>query len=305
MVAAQKVIEFIRNPDYRFLVLAGHGCYHSMPDEEYLKRRFHARMGYSLDLSHPQTYNEKLQWLKLYDRKPNYTKMVDKLEAKEYVSSIIGEEYIIPTLGVWDRFEDIDFDSLPNQFVLKCTHDSGGIVICRDKRVLNKAAAARKIKKSLRNSFYWIGREWPYKDVKPRIIAEKYMEDDETSELRDYKFFTFNGKAKALYIATDRQLEGVETKFDFFDMDYHHLPFTNGHPNAPKLPDKPKKFDEMRKLAELLGSGMPQLRVDFYEANGRVFFGELTFFHMSGLVPFNPNEWDKTFGAWIELPEKS
>lgn len=254
-------------------------------------------------MTDPITFNEKLQWLKLYDHKPVYTTMVDKYEAKQYVADRIGKEYIIPTLGVWDRFDEIDFSKLPDQFVLKCTHDSGGLVICKDKSQLDLDSARKKINNCLKRNYFWVGREWPYKNVKPRIIAEKYMEDPETKELRDYKFFCFNGVAKALFIASDRQTAGEETKFDFFDINFNHLPFTNGHPNAEIAPTKPDSFSEMVTLAEKLSKGIPHVRVDFYDVNGKVYFGELTFSHWSGFVPFRPKEWDEIFGSWIVLPE--
>ena len=186
-----------------------------IPDRLYLKWLFRLKMGKKLDLDNPRTFSEKLQWLKLYNRKPEYTQMVDKYEAKRYVAGIIGEEYIIPTLGVWDRVEDINFDQLPNQFVLKCTHDSGGIVICSDKSKLDINAAKKKLKRSLTRDFYAQNREWPYKNVKRRIIGEEYMVDESGYELKDYKWFCYNGEPKALFIATDRGLEGEETKFDF------------------------------------------------------------------------------------------
>ena len=298
------IYRYVISPDYRFLINAHFGMYDKMPDEEYLKRAFKAAMGKELDLEDPKTFNEKIQWLKLYDRKPIYTTMVDKYEVKQYVADRIGAEYIIPTLGVWDQFEDIDFDSLPEQFVLKCTHDSGGLVICRDKSKLDKKAAKKKINASLKQNYYLQGREWPYKNVKPRIIAEVYMEDTTTRELRDYKFFCFNGVAKAVFVATDRQTPGEETKFDFFDMEYNHLDFRNGHPNAKQCPAKPQTFEVMRRLAETLSMEIPHVRVDFYEVDGKVYFGELTFAHWSGLVPFEPEQWDYTFGSWIQLPEK-
>ena len=276
---------------------------HILPDALYLKLRYWKVFHKPLNLKKPKTFNEKLQWLKLYDRKPEYTRMVDKYEAKQYVAERIGEEYIIPTLGVWDSFDEIDFDSLPNQFVLKCTHDSGGLVICTDKTKLDLEKARRRITASLQRNYFWANREWPYKNVKPRIIAEAYMQDTVTAELRDYKFFCFNGTAKLLFIATDRQTDGEETKFDFFDMDFNHIDVRNGHPNADVPPAKPVCFDQMRQLAEKLSADIPQLRVDFYEVDGKVYFGELTFFHWTGLVPFEPEQWDHTFGEWIKLPE--
>ena len=278
-----------------------------LPDKTFLKIKYKRAMKKKLNLKNPTTYNEKLQWLKLqwlklHDRKPIYTDMVDKYEAKKYVAERIGEEYIIKTLGVWNSFDEIDFDALPERFVLKCTHDSGGLVIVKDKSKLDKESAKEKISECLKRKFYYAGREWPYKNVKPRIIAEEYMEDSKTAELRDYKFFTFGGVAKALFIASERQKEDEETKFDFFDMDYNHLPVKNGHPNAAVPPEKPATFEKMRELAEKLSEGIPHLRVDFYEVDGKIYFGELTFSHWSGMVPFEPEEWDKTFGDWIKLP---
>ena len=274
-----------------------------LSDKTFVKIEYRNRMRKKLNLKTPQTFNEKLQWLKIYDRKPIYTTMVDKYEVKNYVADKIGDEYIIPTLGVWDSFDEIDFDALPDQFVLKCTHDSGGLVICKDKSKLNKEKAKKKIELSLNRNYYYHGREWAYKDVKPRVIAEKYMEDKNSKDLKDFKFFCFDGKAKAMFIATDRFARGVETKFDFYDMNFEHLPFTNGHPNAECVIEKPKHFEKMKELAEILSKGIPQIRVDFYEIDDEVYFGELTFFHWSGMVPFVPEKWDYKFGDWIELPK--
>lgn len=277
---------------------------HLIPDEPYLKLKFRQRMGKKLNLKNPQTFNEKLQWLKLYDRNPLYTTLVDKYEAKKYVADILGEEYIIPTLGVWDNFDDIDFDSLPNQFVLKCTHDSGGLVIVKDKSKLDIPSAKKKIESRMSKNYYWHGREWAYKNVKPRIIAEQYMEDAETQELRDYKLFTFGGQVKALFIASDRQKKNEDTKFDFFDADGNHIDVRNGHPNADVPPKLPQNFEEMKKLAQILSKGFVQMRVDFYEINGKTYFGEMTLCHYNGFTPFDPEEWDYTFGSWLDLPKR-
>ena len=271
-------------------------------DKRYLKLLFPMSVGYKLDLKAPKTYNQKLQWLKLYDRRPEYTQMVDKVEAKKYVASIIGEEHIIPTLAVYDSVEDINFDALPIQFVLKCTHDSGGIVVCTDKSKLNKKQALSILRHGISRNYYYHNREWPYKNVKPRIIAEKYMED-ESGELKDYKFFCFNGEPKAMFIASDRFDKNQETKFDFFDMDFNHLPFTNGHPNSSKIIKKPEGFNEMKELATKLSKGIPHVRIDFYDIKGKIYFGEITFFHWSGMKPFEPIEWDSIFGSWIVLPQ--
>lgn len=284
-----------------FNALGARNFFNWMPDPLYLKIQYRLAMHKKLDLEHPVTYNDKIQWLKLHDRKPEYTTMVDKYAVRKFIADTIGDEYSIPLVGgPWYRFEDIDFDSLPDQFVLKCNHDSGGLVICKDKSSLDINAARKKINKSIKRNFYWANREWPYKDVKPCIIAEQYMVDDSGYELRDYKFFCFDGEPKAMFIATDRSSHS-STKFDFFDMDFNHLPFTNGHPCADKTPEKPKGFDEMVRLAKVLSQGIKQVRVDFYEINGRVYFGEMTFSHWSGMVPFKPEEWDYKFGEWINL----
>lgn len=295
--------DIIKKPSLLFLTLGHRGFLNWIDDETYIKIAYRIRMGKKLNLDLPVTYSEKLQWLKLYDRKQIYTTMVDKYEVKEYVSKIIGDRYVIPTFNVWNNAEDINFDLLPDQFVLKCTHDSGGLVICKDKSKLDITATKKKLNACLNHNFFYAQREWPYKDVKPRIIAEPYVEDKITKELRDYKFFCFNGEVKAMFIASDRG-SAEETKFDFYDQNFNHLPFTNGHPNADIPPQKPEQFELMKKLAAQLSCGIPQLRVDFYEANGQVYFGELTFFHWSGMTPFEPEEWDNKFGEWITLPSK-
>ena len=271
--------------------------------ERYIHKLFFKRMGYPLDLDNPQTYSEKLQWLKLFWHLPILTSLVDKIAVKQYVKEKIGEEYVIPTLAIWEKPSDIDWQSLPNQFVLKCSHDSGGLVICKDKSKLNKNKALRDIKMSFKNNYYYEGFEWPYKNVVPRILAEPYLEDSETGELRDYKFFCFDGEVKALFIATERNNPGVDVKFDFFDPDFNHLPFKQGHENAAVLPKCPKQFESMKRLASVLSEGFPHVRVDFYEVDGRVYFGELTFFHNAGWTRFDPQDWDSRFGEWLMLPD--
>lgn len=276
---------------------------HFVEPKKCLSHIYKRRMGYFPDLDNPKTYSEKIQWLKLYDHNPLYTILVDKYAVKDYVANIIGEEYIIPTLGVWDTFDEIDFDKLPYQFVLKCTHDSGGLIICKDKSRLDIKSTKKKLQKCLRHNYYYDGFEWPYKNVPHRIIAEKYMEDAETKELRDYKFFCFEGEVKWMFIATDRQ-NREEPYFDFFDMDFNHLHIKQGHPNAPITPAKPLCFELMKELASKLSKGLPQVRVDFYEVDGKVYFGELTFFHHGGWTPFEPEKWDEIFGNEIKLPKK-
>ncbi len=273
-------------------------------DEWYVKTRYRLYTGKVLDLENPQTYNEKLNWQKLYDHNPLYTTMVDKYAAKEYVANIIGNQYIIPTIGHWENPEDIEWDSLPNQFVLKTTHDSGGVIVVKDINNLNKEKAINKLKNCLKRDNYAVTREWPYKNVHRRVIAEHYMEDEKTGELRDYKFFSFDGEVKAMFISQDRGKAGEEVKFDYFDADFNHLDIHQYHDAGRSIPEKPSCFDEMKMLASKLSKGLPQVRVDFYEVNGKVYFGELTFFHHGGIVPFTPERWDYTFGSWIKLPKE-
>ncbi len=296
----KKIIKYFTDRDYRFLKHAQLGFYNHLSDEEYITRKFKATIGEKPDLNSPKTFNEKLQWLKLYDRKPIYTTMVDKFEVKKYVSDIIGEEYIIPTLGVWDKFDDIDFDSLPNQFVLKCTHDSGGLVICRDKKTLNLKRVRKKIEKSLARNFYYVGREWPYKNVKPRIIAEEFIEDI-SGHLIDYKFMCYNGVCKNSFVCTDRT---NDLKVTFFDRDWKVMPFERHYPKSHERIECPVNYEKMISLAEKLSRNIPFIRVDFYEVDKRVYFGELTFFPGGGFEKFEPEEWDYKFGSYIKLPEK-
>lgn len=303
-VKTKKIWRFLSDSGYRFLVSAGRGWLAHIPAEKFLKRLYQIHMNRALDFENPRSYTEKLQWLKLYDHQPEYAVLVDKYAAKEYVAQKIGSEYVISLLGVWECAEDIDFDSLPQQFVLKTTHDSGSYIVCTDKSKLDIPAARKRMAKFLKRKYYNCNREWPYKNVKPRIIAEEYMEDSRHGELRDYKFFTFGGVPKVLYIAQGRG-KGEPTVADFFDMDFNHLDFTIDHDMAPLPPEKPRCFEEMKRLAAVLSKGTPQLRVDFYEVDGRVYFGEMTFFHCSGFEAFHPEKWDRIFGDWVELPEKN
>lgn len=268
-----------------------------MPDKWYLSMVYKGETGRKLNWDNPKRYTEKVQWMKIHDRNPRYTEMVDKAAAKKWAGAIIGEEHIIPQLGIWDSVEEIDFESLPNQFVLKGTHDSHSIVICKDKRTFDYEAAKVRLNRSLQTEHFYLGRQWPYKNVKPRIIAEKYMENESTGDLRDYKFFTFNGEPKVMYIATGRGTG--ETYGDFFDMNFNHLELCIDHRTAPVCPEKPACFEEMKQAATLLARGTPQVRVDFYEVNGQYYFGEMTFFHCGGFVTFQPDSWDETFGSWM------
>jgi hypothetical protein len=270
-----------------------------MGDKLYLKLIFPLYTGYRLNLKNPQTYNQKLQWLKINYRKPIMTKMVDKYEAKEIVKKIVGEQYVVKNYGVWNTFDEIDFDSLPKQFVLKTTHDQGGVVICKDKLSFDYKTAREKLNNHLNTKHYFLSREWPYKNVTPRILAEEYLSFGE-EDLKDYKFFCFNGKVKALFIASERQ-SGKEVKFDFYDKDYNFLDIVQTHPQSGKINIKPANFSEMISLAEKLSQKLPHLRVDFYNIRGNIYFGEFTFSHHGGLVSFHPEKWDYKFGEWINI----
>lgn len=271
-----------------------------LSDANYLRLVFKHRMGYKLNLGNPQSFSEKLQWLKLNDKHPEYTQLVDKVEAKYFVASIVGNKYIIPTFGVWDSVEDIDWQSLPNQFVVKSTNDSGGVVVCKDKSKLEVEKAKAKLRETGNRDYTKYNKEYPYHNVPHRFIAEQYIEDESGFELKDYKIFCFDGEPKFLFVATGRQKH--DTRFDFYDTEFNHLPIINGHPNADVWPTKPKNFDEMLDVASKLSKGFPHIRVDLYNCNGRIYFGELTFFHFSGTTPFEPREWDYKFGEYLNLP---
>ena len=251
--------------------------------------------GYPLDLKHPVTFNEKIQWAKLYDRDPRIPILIDKLQVKDWVSKVIGEQYVIPTLAIYDTPDDITLEGLPDRFVLKCNHDSGGIVICRDKSKFDLEEARKVLWKSYNYNFYERFRERPYRKIKRKVFAEAYISDSRRNDLPDYKFFTFGGTPRYMFIATGRQ-SGHEVMFDFFDMDGNRLKVKNVHPNNPGEVALPETFDTMKRLAGELGSGFKQVRVDFYEVDGACLFGEMTFSHGAGFMPFVPFSFDQEMG---------
>lgn len=276
-----------------------------IPDSLYLKIVYKKRIGKKLNLKNPITFNEKLQWLKLHNRKPEYTIMVDKYEVKKYVANIIGEEYIIPTIGVWNHFDEIDFGKLPDQFVLKCTHDSGGIVICKNKKELDKKATKKKIEKCLKENYYWCGREWPYKNVKPRIIAEQYMKDDTDGDLKDYKFFCFNGKVKFFKVDFNRE---KSHRANYYDCNGNLLSFGEAicPPDFNKNIVIPSNLKQMIRLAEEISIDKCFVRIDFYSpSDNDIKFGEITFYPASGFGKFIPDEVDKRIGKMLNLSQGS
>lgn len=295
-------LHFLKNPLRLGVIILRNYSSFIKDDETYLRWYYLFNMRKRLKLDSPKTYNEKINWLKLHDHNPLYTTLVDKLKVKDYVAEKIGSEYIIRTLGVWKRAEDIDWDMLPERFVLKTTQGGGniGVMICHNKSEFDIAKASANMNAALEQDLYSSSREWPYKNVEPLIFAEEYMED-EHGELRDYKFFCFNGKCKMLFVATERQTR-EEPFFNFFDESYNPLPLKQGHPVNPVHPEKPEGFDKMIHIAEQLAEGLPHVRMDLYVINGKVYFGEFTFYHFGGVVPFEPAEWDSKIGAWLTLP---
>lgn len=279
--------------------------YHLSPlfsDEFYIKKQFKYLLGYDVNLEKPKTFQEKLQWLKLHDRKPIYTKMVDKYEAKKFISSIVGEEYIIPTLGIYNSVDEIDYNKLPNEFVIKTTHDSGTVIVCRDKSQLDKNYVRKYINKRLKRKYYYAEREWPYKHVKPRIIIEALIGKD-IQDLRDYKFFCFSGEPKLMFIISER-FTGSGHKADYYDMYGNHVDvYQPGYENNPNRPELPACFSEMKRLAAKLSKDVPHLRVDFYFADNRIYVGELTFSDAGGYLPFIPDKWNMIMGDYITLPK--
>lgn len=299
----QKATKFITDPAARMIFLSSKGFYRNMPDDKYLSILFKKRVGYELNLDEPKTFNEKLQWLKLYDRNPEYTTMVDKYAVKKLVADRIGEEYIIPTFGVWDNFDDIDFNLLPNKFVLKCTHDSGGLVIVKDKRKFDKAMAKKKLEKSLKRNYYWPGREWPYKNVLPRIIAEEYMEDRGRIVPEDYKVYCMNGEPKYIVVFHNRFDDTKELSETVYDINWNKQEFSFDEHFAISniIEPKPRCLNELIKLAKKLCEGMAQVRVDFYIINEKIYFGEITLYTASGFQKMIPEEKDFEMGKLINL----
>lgn len=295
-------LKYIKNPFNIILFLESRGVLNFVSDKLYLQILYYSRLGKKLNLRNPKTYNEKLQWLKLYDRNPKYAQMVDKFEVRNYVSNVIGGEYLSPLLGVWGSFDEIDFEKLPNRFVLKCTHDSGGLIICRDKGNLDLQATKIKINNCLKQNYYLHGREWPYKNVKPRIICEKFIEQENGSELRDYRFFCFNGEPK--FITVDFSITNKEkTRRNLYDLDWNLMDEEITYPKELTIKvNKPEKFDEMIILSKKISADFPHARVDFYYIEGKIIFGELTFFHQSGMGKIRPEEFDREMGEWLQLP---
>lgn len=299
----KKILKAIKSPKLIFLFLLNLKVTRVLPDTIFLKIKYYLKMGKRLDVNNPKTFNEKLQWLKINDQKPEYTNMVDKYLVRKYISNKIGEEYLIDLLGVYNNFDEIDFNSLPDQFVLKPNHTSGDVFICKDKTSINFPQLRKQVNNWLKCNYYWVHREWPYKNIQPKIICEKFMVDDSGVELKDYKIMCFNGKAKCLFVGLNRN-SPTGLNVDFYDMNWNPLPFERHYPSSGKKIPKPKTFDKMVTFAEKLAKDIPFVRVDFYEVNGKLYFGELTFYPGSGFEEFTPEKYDYELGSWLDLPNK-
>ena len=296
-----KLMKLVNNPFLFYTVAAEHGLTNWVPDDMHLKMMYRASIGERLNLEDPKTFNEKLQWLKIHDRNPLYTTLVDKYRVKQWVADRIGEEHVTKTYAMWESAEDIDITGLPERFVLKTNHDCGGVAICRDRSTFDLESAKKKLAKHLKINYFWRTREWPYKNVRPCVFAEEYLEPaEEASDLTDYKLMCFGGKVRCEFTCTDRAKGSLHV--DFFDTDWNHLPFTRHYPNAEVTPEAPARLREMIADAEKLSEGIPFVRADFYEVAGQYYFGEMTFFPGGGTEEFNPESWDVELGSWIKLP---
>lgn len=297
---------FLLDKNYRFIILSNKGKYNDMPDEEFLKRLYKATLGKELNLENPQTFNEKLQWLKIYYRRPDYTMMADKYAVRPYIAEKIGEEHLVPLIGVWDSPDDIDFDALPEQFVLKCNHNSGlGLCICKDKSKLDIRKVKNELRKGLAEDYSAVLREWHYRDIPRKIIGEKYMKDEnqnEKSGIINYKISCFNGEPKYIYVS--RNIEGKKNdRLSLLTPEWEKAPFTHNRYKAfDEIPPKPVNYEKMLEYSRILSEGIPYVRVDFYEIDAHLYFSELTFFVASGFTHYSPEESDAIIGSWLELP---
>ncbi|MFV8808138.1 ATP-grasp fold amidoligase family protein [Aerococcus urinaeequi] len=302
-MGSRQLSQILKHPEEILYFLFNRKVFNKISDEKYLKFKFRVLMGENLNLKNPKTFNQKLQWLKLYDRKPIYTKLVNKYEAREIISDTIGREYLVPILGVYNNPSEIDYENLPQKFVVKPTHTSGDVYICTDKDLLDISKLESEIGKWMERDYYLIHREWPYKDSKRLIIIEQYLEDSEGS-LKDYKLMCFNGKVEMTLVVSDRD-KGINKKMDFFDNNWVKLPIKRVYSNSEQEIPKPKNFEKMIELAEKLAKNIPFVRVDFYEVNNQLIFGEMTFYPGAGFEKFFPKNADQILGDLLMLPMHS
>ncbi|WP_270525504.1 ATP-grasp fold amidoligase family protein [Longibaculum muris] len=300
MIIFEKIKKAFFNPRLLLVHICQYWPFRYISDKNYLKLFYHAHLGKKLNLESPVTFNEKLQWLKLYDRKKEYGIMSDKYLVREYIKKAIGEEYLIPLFGVWDDANKIDFDKLPEQFVLKCNHDSGSVFICTDKKNFNKEKVVKKLNKALKRQYFWTSREWNYKIIEPKVIAEKYMIDNSGEDLKDYKFYCFNGLPKFIAVHSGRFTNHIR---NFYTLDWEFIPVQGGCPNNPLADiERPAQLEKMIELAKKLSENLYHVRVDFYISNNQVYFGELTFHSAGGAAKYEPFSYDELWGSYMKLP---
>lgn len=289
----------IKNREFRLKII---NLLRFIPDKPYLKMVYRIKTGKKLNLDHPVTFCDKLNWLKIHDQHPEYTELVDKVLVHDYLKRELGEDIGLPVLGVWKHYDDIDFSDLPDTFVLKCNHDSASVKIIRDKNAIDHTKLKEFYEGRLRINSFNLGREYPYKNVQPVIFAERFMTPEGADDLLDYKFLCFDGVPKVMSIVTGRS---QDCRIDFFNMDFQHLDMTSSHPQSGKEIKKPDSFEEMKELASRLSRGMKFVRIDLYEIKGKVYFGEFTFFQAGGFWPMKPEKWEKQLGEWINIGDSS
>ena len=306
MRSIKNAIQKMINSDQRFISLSDRGFYWWLSDEEFLVRKYRCFFHKDPNLENPVTFNEKILWQKLYDHNPLYTKLADKVSSREYTIAKIGEDHLIPMIGVWDDVQEIDFDSLPDRFLLKCSHDSGSVVFCLDKRHFSIAKAKRHLTHCMNQNYYLLSREWQYKNIPHRVIAEPFLADSSQHKFLDYKFMCFNAIPKLCVVVSDVSFTGGKTKETYYDMDFNFLPIRACDMEyAPEDITRPKTFNEMKEIASKLSEGLPQVRIDLYDIDGKIYLGEYTFTHDGGNSTFTPPEWDYRMGEWWTLPEKT
>jgi hypothetical protein len=292
--------QYIYKHKSKFVHITNYKICRILTDPVFLKISYRIRFGKNLNLKNPETFNEKIQWMKLYDRRPEYSKLADKFAVKSYVAKMIGEEYIVPLYGAYDRYEDIDFEQLPDQFVLKPNHTSGDVFICADKSKIDHALLRKEVSRWLKREYYWVNREWPYIYIKPKIICEKYIINKTDADLKDYKFMCFHGKVRFCVVCSNRKSpDGLN--MDYYDMDWQHLPIMHAWPNSGGQIVRPVNYDKMVEIARILSKDLPFVRVDLYETEERPYFGELTLYPGSGYGEFKPETYDYLLGSWIDL----
>lgn len=294
------IIKLMQIPLFKKLYILFTNICSILPDEIYLKIVYKIRTGKRLNLKNPITFNEKIQWLKLHNRNKSYSIMVDKYKVRKYIADKVGEKYLIPLLGVYNNANDINIDLLPDKFVIKCTHDSGSVILCQNKQAFT-SKVRKKINQALKRKYYYASREYPYKHVKPRIIVEKMMQNHENNGLIDFKFYCFHGEPKFLYVSGGLD-NHTSARISFYNLDLTEAPFQRSdYKHFSKIPQIPVNYEKMIEIARILSKDIPFVRIDLYEIDGAIYFSEITFSPCGGMMPFEPEEYDTILGKYIDL----